>query len=263
MIFISYNHKDQQLVDMVARQLELSFGRNSIFYDRWSMQPGDSIIGKMNEGLEQYTTFFYFLSTNSLKSPMVTREWQSALMSSVNSDLKFVPIRLDDCPPLVIMKDLLYIDLYGIGIDEAIFQMKAVVNQENNYKPLEDKDNLICYLHVKSEYEIEFEIMATMFTVHDVNFGFIHTNEIENFDVISSTDSILCFSTGEFSGTLPSGEVKKYNITCRRLNRSLSPKSSFKGIIKTQVHTPELINIVHILSDKELNPIACYSQIMV
>ena len=133
--------------------------------------------------------------------------------------------------------------------------MKAVVNQENNYKPLEDKDNLICYLHVKSEYEIEFEIMATMFTVHDVNFGFIHTNEIENFDVISSTDSILCFSTGEFSGTLPSGEVKKYNITCRRLNRSLSPKSSFKGIIKTQVHTPELINIVHILSDKELNPI--------
>ena len=48
MIFISYNHKDQQLVDMVARQLELSFGRNSIFYDRWSMQPGDSIIGKMN-----------------------------------------------------------------------------------------------------------------------------------------------------------------------------------------------------------------------
>lgn len=97
--------------------------------------------------------------------------------------------------------------------------------------------------------------MATMFTVHDVNFGFIHTNEIENFDVISSTDSILYFSTGEFLGTIASGEVKKYNITCRRLNRSLSPKSSFKGIIKTQVQKPELINIVQILSDKEFNSI--------
>ena len=27
MIFISYNHKDQQLVDMVARQLEITFGK--------------------------------------------------------------------------------------------------------------------------------------------------------------------------------------------------------------------------------------------
>lgn len=255
MIFISYNHKDQQLVDMVARQLEITFGKNNIFYDRWSMQPGDSIIGKMNEGLEKYTTFFYFLSTNSLESNMVTREWQSALMSSVNGGLKFVPIRLDDCNPPAIMKDLLYIDLYGIGIDEAILQMKAVINKENNYKPLEDKNNIICYLHVKSEYEIEFEIMATMFTVHDVNFGFIHKNGIENVDIISSTDSVLYFSTGEFLGTLASGEVKKYNITCRRLNRSLSPKSPFKGTIKTQVQTLELVKIVQILSNKEFNSI--------
>lgn len=65
MIFISYNHKDEQLVDMVVRRLELEFGRKNIFYDKWSMQPGDSIIGKMNEGLEKVTTFFYFLSPNS------------------------------------------------------------------------------------------------------------------------------------------------------------------------------------------------------
>lgn len=68
MIFISYNHKDEQLVDMIARRLELEFGRDNIFYDKWSMQPGDSIIGKMNEGLEKFTTFFYFLSPNSLTS---------------------------------------------------------------------------------------------------------------------------------------------------------------------------------------------------
>ena len=68
MIFISYNHNDENLVDMVARRLELEFGRNNIFYDKWSMQPGDSIIGKMNEGLEKFTTFHYFLSPNSLTS---------------------------------------------------------------------------------------------------------------------------------------------------------------------------------------------------
>ncbi|EIG40407.1 hypothetical protein HMPREF1111_0215 [Streptococcus infantis ATCC 700779] len=95
---------------------------------------------------------------------MVAREWQSALMSSVNSGLKFVPIRLDDCNPPVIMKDLLYIDLYGIGIDEAIFQMKAVVNQENNYKPLEDKENLVAILHknqiLKSNLKLEQQYLV-------------------------------------------------------------------------------------------------------
>ena len=86
MIFISYNHNDEQLVDMIARRLELEFGRDNIFYDKWSMQPGDSIIGKMNEGLEQFTTFFYFLSPNSLTSKMVAKEWQSALNKAVNEN---------------------------------------------------------------------------------------------------------------------------------------------------------------------------------
>lgn len=255
MIFISYNHKDQQLVDMVARQLNLSFGQDNIFYDKWSMQPGDSIIGKMNEGLEQFTTFFYFLSTNSLNSNMVSREWRSALMSSIGNNLKFIPIRLDDCNPPAIMKDLLYIDLYGIGIEDAISQMKAVINQENGYKPLEDKENLVCFLHVKSEYEIEFEIKATMFTVHDVNFGFLHKNELKDIDIICSTDNILYFGTGEFGVTLESGEIKRYNMTTRRLTRPLSPSTPFKGALKSRKQILELRGVEQIISGKDSKPI--------
>lgn len=52
MIFISYNHYDQDLVDMIARRLEIEFGRDNIFYDKWTIQPGDSIIEQMNMGLE-------------------------------------------------------------------------------------------------------------------------------------------------------------------------------------------------------------------
>ena len=73
-IFISYNHKDKELVDTVSRRLELEFGRNNIFYDAWSIQPGDSIIGKMNEGLESFQYFFFFVSPNSLNSKMATLE---------------------------------------------------------------------------------------------------------------------------------------------------------------------------------------------
>ena len=32
-IFISYNHKDVSLVDMVARRLNIEFGKDNIFFD--------------------------------------------------------------------------------------------------------------------------------------------------------------------------------------------------------------------------------------
>jgi hypothetical protein len=252
MIFISYNHNDQQLVDMVARKLELSFGRNNIFYDRWSMQPGDSIIGKMNEGLEQYTTFFYFLSTNSLKSNMVTREWQSALMSSVNSGLKFVPIRLDDCNPPAIMKDLLYIDLYGRGIDDAISQMRTVVNKENNYKPLEDKDNLIVTLHQKSDFEIEFEISATMFSEQNVVFAFVCNNPTEDFEVIPFNEQMVYTQIGEAFKDFPNGERKYINAIIKTLYRVLIPNKPFTGVLKSKKSPLNFEGIMQVLSDTKV-----------
>lgn len=252
MIFISYNHKDQQLVDMVARQLEITFGKNNIFYDRWSMQPGDSIIGKMNEGLEQYTTFFYFLSTNSLESNMVAKEWQSALMSSVNGNLKFVPIRLDDCNPPAIMKDLVYIDLYGIGIDEAIYQMKSVVNQENNYKPLEDKENLIAILHKKSDFEIEFEIKAIMFSVQSVDFAFVCNNPIDEFEVIPLDEQIIYTRRGEAFKDYPNGERRYINAIIKTLYRVLTPNKSFRGVLKSKKSPLNFEGIIQLLSETDI-----------
>lgn len=252
MIFISYNHNDKQLVDMVARQLELSFGMNNIFYDRWSMQPGDSIIGKMNEGLEQYTTFFYFLSTNSLESNMVAKEWQSALMNSVNGNLKFVPIRLDDCNPPAIMKDLVYIDLYGIGIDEAIYQMKSVVNQENNYKPLEDKENLIAILHKKSDFEIEFEIKATMFSVQSVDFAFVCNNPIDEFEVIPLDEQIIYTRGREVFKDYPNGERRYINAIIKTLYRVLTPNKSFRGVLKSKKSPLNFEGIIQLLSETDI-----------
>ena len=141
-IFISYNHKDQRLIDTVTRRLVLEFGKNNIFYDAWSIQPGDSIIGKMNEGLDAFTTFFFFVSNNSLESKMVALEWQTALNKSINKDLKFVAIRIDDCSIPAILLDKLYIDLYGEGLDSTVEKMRCIIRSENCYKPLDNIENL-------------------------------------------------------------------------------------------------------------------------
>ena len=247
MIFISYNHNDEQLVDMVARRLELEFGRNNIFYDKWSIQPGDSIIGKMNEGLENFTTFFYFLSPNSLNSKMVTKEWQSALTKAINENLKFVPVRIADCKPPAILTDALYIDLYGIGLDDAVAQMKCVKNGSNTYKALADIENIKAIVDIKSEDLIKIEIRASLFSENDANFGFIFNNEYNEFDV-KPEDGAYYGSNGEIDG-ITNGVPVKLKMKSVRLLRPLTPTYPMKITISSSTTQLKFVDIMQLLSN--------------
>ena len=71
MIFISHNYKDKEIIEPLANRLSDVYGKDAIFYDSWSIQPGDGIIDKMNKGLSSINYFFFFVSDNSLKSDMV------------------------------------------------------------------------------------------------------------------------------------------------------------------------------------------------
>jgi len=170
MIFISYNHLDKSLVDMIARRLEIEFGRDNIFYDKWSINPGESIIGHMDEGLEKYTDFFFMLSPNSLNSEMVKKEWQAALIRQINNQkLKFITVRIDDCAPPAILADKLYIDLYGEGLDSAITKMKNVVNNESTYVPNDDVENIMYSTEILTNNKIKIIVKTTMYSEHNLN----------------------------------------------------------------------------------------------
>lgn len=95
MIFISHNSKDKPIVEQLAVRLSDVYGQENVFYDSWSIQPGEGIIDKMNEGLQKCKYFFFFVSKNSIASKMVTMEWQNAIMLSAQDDVKLIPIRLD------------------------------------------------------------------------------------------------------------------------------------------------------------------------
>lgn len=95
MIFISHNSKDKPIVEPIALKLATIFGQDKVFYDSWSIQPGDGIIDKMNEGLSNCKYFFYFVSANCLTSAMVKMEWQNALFRATQNVIKFIPVRLD------------------------------------------------------------------------------------------------------------------------------------------------------------------------
>lgn len=172
-IFISYSHRDKSIVDSIAQELAFEFGSENIFYDSWSIQPGNSIIGKMNEGLELFNTFFFFLSSKSLDSNMAALEWRSALNKSVNTGSKFVVVRLEDCSIPTILSDLQYIDLYKDGIVAAIKEMKAVVKRETTYETLCFFQNLIAVMRRLNSDVIQIEVKAECFVEENPEIAFV------------------------------------------------------------------------------------------
>lgn len=49
MIFLSYSHKDKAIVRPMAEAFRKTFGENNVFFDEWSIQPGDSLVDRMGE----------------------------------------------------------------------------------------------------------------------------------------------------------------------------------------------------------------------
>ncbi|MEZ9465074.1 toll/interleukin-1 receptor domain-containing protein [Vibrio splendidus] len=134
MIFLSHNFNDKAVVEQVALKLAAVFGTDKVFYDSWSIQPGDGIIDRMSSGLSECKYFFFFVSENSLKSKMVTLEWQNAVMLATNGQCKLIPVRLDGSTMPAIMTQTLYIDLFSVGLDAAVAQIVDVTSDKNTYK---------------------------------------------------------------------------------------------------------------------------------
>ncbi|PJD94435.1 MAG: toll-Interleukin receptor [Parachlamydia sp.] len=134
MIFLSYSHKDKAIVMPMAEAFHKTFGEDKVFFDQWSIQPGDSLIDRMGEGLANCRYFFFLVSKSSLSSQMVGVEWKNALFKHIKGDTLFVPVKIDDCAIPVILLQNLYINLYGNGMEFAVRQMVDVASGRNTYR---------------------------------------------------------------------------------------------------------------------------------
>lgn len=145
MIFLSHNYKDKPFVEHIASQLLNIYGEDKVFYDSWSIQPGEGIIDRMNSGLGDAEIFFFFITENSLKSKMVTLEWQNALMKSAQGALKFIPIKCDDSIVPALLTQNVYLDLMSNGIESLLAQMKDIIDNKSTFKPKNTKFSNLSY----------------------------------------------------------------------------------------------------------------------
>jgi TIR domain len=133
-VFISYSRQDEQVADRIVSNLD-GLGLD-VWVDRREIQPGDSFLNKMNQGLGSANYILVLFSNASLQSQWVEREWMSGL---ANHGTTLIPIRLESeaIPPL--LKDIVYIDFVQ-DQQKGLESLKSFFQREFSLVPLSPQD---------------------------------------------------------------------------------------------------------------------------
>ena len=209
MIFLSHNYKDKDVVGPIAIALANKYGKDNVFYDSWSIKPGDGIINEMNNGLEKCKYFFFFISENSLKSGMVTLEWQVALNKSTKGTIKFIPIKVDNSNQPTILIDKLYIDMYNNGMQNTLQQIIDIIENTDSNMYNSTYSNVYYELNKISDAEYNIVVKARRFVEHTPTIDVSFLNELDEIDfsmIAAPNQSSFASMTVSYSG-----KVDNYN----------------------------------------------------
>lgn len=141
--FISYSSKDRKFVERLAT--DLSGNNLDIFFDKWEIKVGDSIVGKINSGLEKMTELVIVLSKESVKSNWVKKELSTAMMKRLkNKSIRILPVLIEKCKIPLIINDLHFADFteaYENGVISLTDSLDVTSSNQNKpvhvVKPLE------------------------------------------------------------------------------------------------------------------------------
>lgn len=124
-VFISHRGADTLLATQLSNEVKAA--GHYVWLDEWEINIGDSIVGKMNEGLSGSTYVILCYSSLDATSPYMSREWLSALARQMNGQgIKILPIRLSGDKAPAILEDLKYADLMA-DWSQGLAQLLAAI----------------------------------------------------------------------------------------------------------------------------------------
>lgn len=154
--FISYSSKDKKFAEKLAN--ELNQNGLPIFFDKWEIKVGDSIVEKIDSALGKMTDLILILSKVSVKSNWVKKELSSALVKKLkDNSVRILPVLKERCevPPIIVdLKYADFTDAYETGFVDLIaalnLQRKNLpVIEIPKIEPLEISPNLFPVLRYK------------------------------------------------------------------------------------------------------------------
>jgi hypothetical protein len=137
-VFLCHSSSDKALVERFANRLKLTGGH--VWFDKWEIKVGDSIVEKINDGLDKMSHLVVFLSKSSVNKPWVKKELSSALIKKLNDNaVRIMPIKVEDVSIPAIINDIKYADC-SLDVESGFSQL---INDIINWKPTTNKSHEI------------------------------------------------------------------------------------------------------------------------
>jgi TIR domain/Effector-associated domain 9 len=116
--FISYNRADKTWAEWIGWTLEEA--GYSVVIDAWDFRPGGNFALEMDKAVKESQKTIAILSESYLKAVFVHPEWAAAFAGDpLGVERKLIPVKVKECEPDGLLKQLIYVDLIGLTEVEA------------------------------------------------------------------------------------------------------------------------------------------------
>jgi hypothetical protein len=132
-VFVSYSSQDFRIVQAVVKWLSNKGVR--VWFDRTSIQAGDTITAAIEQGLTHSNTCLAMLSKQSIRSDWAKMERATVVFRDpTNRQRRFIPVLLDDCTLPDTLRIYRYVDLRRRSA-KAYRELLTAIGHENACAP--------------------------------------------------------------------------------------------------------------------------------
>ena len=171
-IFLSHTSVDKPFVEKLSKDLKC-LGIN-VWFDKWEIKPGDSLLSKINDGITENEFLGIVLTPESVNSGWVRLELDAGMMKQLHSrQVVVLPILLRNCTIPLVLAGAKYADFrteYDLGLSElaAVFGIAntETISENNWRKYTKDKNS-----DWKKFREQEFTELVTALTARAREFN--------------------------------------------------------------------------------------------
>lgn len=121
-VFISHRKVDVSDAKRLAEAV--SAAGHVVWFDEWEIGIGDSVVERIDSGLDGTSYLVLCYSTAGVMSPWVTREWMSSLHRQLEGcDVRILPVKFSGGSAPAILADIRYADLsqdWDRGFEELL-----------------------------------------------------------------------------------------------------------------------------------------------
>jgi TIR domain len=182
-IFLSHNKADKEFVGKIYEDLTSYAIR--VWLDEAEIEPGDSLIGKIEEAIDTMDYLGIMLSPNSVSSSWVREEVRMAMHEQIRGKkIKVIPISIKNCELPGFLREKRYIDFrdstaqsYQEGMRQLISKLKGkryVIPRSDRQKIIDSLESVPEDAKVFRKDFSKERVLSLLKALSDVQFDVIY-----------------------------------------------------------------------------------------